>query len=73
MMHPDFTLALARQRQAELLRQQEFRNSQAGRGRSLETVWRRPVEQIRCSLGSALILAGTRLVAGNHAPGSTMT
>lgn len=72
-MHPNFTVALARERQAELLRQLEFRNSGAGRGRSLETASRRPIEQIRSSLGSALILAGTRLAAQNHAPGSTMT
>jgi hypothetical protein len=69
VMHPNFTAALARDHQAELLRQLEFRNSQAGRGRSLEIESRRPIEQIRFSLGSALILAGTRLAPRNHVPG----
>jgi hypothetical protein len=73
MMHPNFTVAFARDRQAELLRQHEFRNSQVGRGRSLETASRRPLAQIRWSLGSALIVAGTRLAAPNHVPGQTMT
>jgi hypothetical protein len=73
MMHPNFTVAFARERQTELLRQQEFRNSQVGRGRSLEIASRRPIAQIRCSLGSALILAGTRLAARSHMPESTMT
>jgi len=64
MMHPDFIHALGRERHAELLREQQFRNSRADR-------WpvdgsRGPVDQLRRSLGTALVAAGTRLMPANR-------
>jgi hypothetical protein len=66
-MYPDFLHALARQHQAELLRHQRFKQTEdtvrpRGRPRG-PTPWQRT----RHSLGTALVIAGTRLRGG--APG----
>ena len=62
-MHPDLIGALARERQAELLRQQQFRNTGADETSSVVTATRRPIHSFRSSVGSALVVAGTRLMA----------
>jgi hypothetical protein len=64
-MHPDFIHVLARERQAELLRQNQFRHS-----RIVSPMARpaRPTRRVRRSLGAALVAAGTRLIG--NAPGT---
>ena len=66
-MHPDLIRALARERQAELLRPRQFRNTQADGYPSLDRTPPGPVHHLRRTLGSALVTAGTRLMA----PGPT--
>jgi hypothetical protein len=62
-MYPDFLHALARQHQAELLRHQRFKQTQdavsPSRPRSPT-----PFQRARRSLGTALVVAGTRLHGG---------
>src|SRR5580693_6383366 len=65
MMHPELIRALGRERHAELLRRQQFRNTDDF------DAWPGPrspgsVRHLRRTLGSALVTAGTRLMA---APG----
>jgi hypothetical protein len=62
-MHPSLIGALARQRQAELLRPQQFRDSRADRTASAADGARGPIRSVRYSLGTALVVAGTRLMA----------
>lgn len=62
-MHPNLIGALARERQAELLRQHQFRNTEADERSSVVDATRKQVHTIRCSVGSALVVAGTRLMA----------
>jgi hypothetical protein len=76
-MHPEFIRALGREREAELLRHQHFRDTRSRRAirriqknsavlvavPSAAPVARRPVDHLRRSLGSALVTAGTRLLA----------
>ena len=72
-MHPELIRALGRERQAELLRAQQFRDSQlhvrvdaeVGPASDIHRAGR-PIEQFRRSLGSALVVAGTRLMATNR-------
>ncbi len=64
-MHPESMGALARQHQAELLRRQQFRDSAGDGSGSLADRKAMPVNPLRRALGSALVLAGTRLMAGN--------
>lgn len=64
-MHPESMSALARQHQAELLRRQQFRESAGDGCGSLADRRSMPVNRLRRALGSALVLAGTRLMAGN--------
>jgi hypothetical protein len=59
-MHPHMISALARERHAELLRARHFRDTDGLRSRKR---WRRPVQRARHAVGSALVLAGTRLIA----------
>jgi hypothetical protein len=66
-MHPDVIRALVRERQAELLRHQQFRNIRAPGARTARKTTRRPVHHLRLSLGSALVVAGTRLLPSSHA------
>jgi hypothetical protein len=61
-VHPQLIGALARERQADLLRQQPFRNIEADDHSSVVNATRRPIHTIRCSVGSALVVAGTRLM-----------
>jgi hypothetical protein len=67
-MHPYFLHALAEERQAELLRHNQFRHRRRldtqlphhGRSRSLP--------RLRYSLGAVLVRAGTRLLGSTAAP-----
>ncbi|HXQ44827.1 MAG TPA: hypothetical protein VN816_09320 [Acidimicrobiales bacterium] len=61
-MHPDLIRALARERHAEILRAQHFRDIAAPSG---DAGRRGPVHHLRRSLGSALVAAGTRLMPSN--------
>ncbi len=61
-MHPCLTEALARERHAELLHRQRFRESSADLPRSVAPRRRGPLPSIRHALGSALVMAGTRLM-----------
>jgi hypothetical protein len=58
-MHPDIAHVLARERQAELLRQNQFRHRQSGTSLVRAA---RPTRRVRRSLGAALVAAGTRLI-----------
>ncbi len=68
-MHPDVIRALARERHAELLRDHHSRDSRHGADAPASHLnrRRRPVRHLRRSLGSALVQAGSRLMAPNHA------
>jgi|HubBroStandDraft_6_1064221.scaffolds.fasta_scaffold3580948_1 hypothetical protein len=61
-MHPNLINDLARQRHCELLQEQEFRNIGAGGSPSVRNLTRTPIRHVRHTLGSALVLAGTRLM-----------
>ncbi|HXQ61075.1 MAG TPA: hypothetical protein VN796_02005 [Acidimicrobiales bacterium] len=63
-MHPYLMEALARQHRAELLRQQHFRDRRAATPASSVDATPRPIGSVRRSLGTALVLAGTRLMTG---------
>jgi hypothetical protein len=66
-MYPDFLHALARQHQTELLRHQRFKQT----GHAVRPSRQRgptPFQRVRRSLGTALVVAGTRLHGGT--PGS---
>jgi hypothetical protein len=65
-MHPSLTEALGRERHAELLRRQRFRESATTRSGSVASRTRGPIPSIRHSLGSALVVAGTRLMTPNR-------
>ena len=71
-MNPALISALGRQRDAELLHAQQFRDSQRQWRQGSESatrrtaVTRRPVTQLRRSLGSVLVVAGTRLMTTNQ-------
>jgi hypothetical protein len=62
-MHPSSIGALARQRHRELLQERQFRNIGAGDPASVGELTRRPIRHVRRSVGSALVVAGTRLMA----------
>ncbi len=66
-MHPHLITALARQRRADLLRQQRFRDDRLRCRAPAIDATERPIRSVRYSLGSALVLAGTRLMAGRGA------
>jgi hypothetical protein len=67
-VHPEILRALARQRQAELLRQRHLRHSDELRClRQSSADGRRP-RRARQALGLKLVAVGTRLIGGN--PGS---
>ena len=61
-MHPSLTEALARERHAELLHRQRFRESATDLPGPVARRARSPIPSIRHSLGSALVVAGTRLI-----------
>ncbi len=65
-MHPDLLRALAKARQADLFRNQEFRQSRANRSTSEA---RRPgtsIGRIRRTVGAVLVSTGTRLLGENN-------
>lgn len=62
-MHPHFVQALARERRAEILRAQRFRDSGPDGEASYGAPSRRPHRPLRRSVGSFLVVAGTRLMA----------
>ena len=68
-MHPDLLRTLAQERQAELLRHNQFRHRQ-----KLDAAQRpaqrssKPIPRLRHSMGTALVLAGTRLLGSTAAP-----
>jgi hypothetical protein len=70
-MNPVLIRALDGERRAEFLRARQFRDSQlqwrqeAPSPPAVGHVTRRPVTQLRRSLGSVLVVAGTRLMANN--------
>jgi hypothetical protein len=70
-MNPVLIRALGRERSAELLQARPFRDTQrrcrhqAPSPTSVVPVTGRPVTQLRRSFGSMLVVAGTRLMAGN--------
>jgi hypothetical protein len=68
-MHPLLIDALVRQRRAELLRHQHFRNSEADNARSGTTRAPGSIHRARHALGSALVRAGTRLTPPTASPG----
>jgi hypothetical protein len=67
-VHPDLLHALARQRQAETLRQHQFRHTRkqltAPRAHRAAT----PIRRVRRTLGTALVAAGSRLLGGSPPP-----
>ncbi len=65
-MHPFSIGALARQRHHELLQERQYRDIGAGDSASGSDLTRRPIRLVRHSVGSALIVAGTRLMAPGH-------
>jgi hypothetical protein len=71
-MNPALISALDRERRAELLDARQFRDShrqwrhETPASISVAAVPHRPLIQLRRSLGSALVVAGTRLMATNH-------
>jgi hypothetical protein len=62
-MHPHLIQALARERRAEVLRAQHFRDSGAEAVAPSVSAMGRPWHHVRRALGSALVAAGTRLMA----------
>ena len=68
-MHPELIGALARDRHAELLRAQQFRNRSRGGSPSLEPRRFTPVLHLRRALGAALVSVGTRLLPRNPTAG----
>jgi hypothetical protein len=67
-MHPDLLRALARERHAELLRARQFRDNRAGGSPSPVRRTQSPVHPLRRTVGSALVAAGTRLMAPGPGP-----
>jgi len=71
-MNPALIRALDGERRAELLQARQFRDNQlqcrheAQSPTSVMPVTHRPLGQLRRSLGSVLVVAGTRLMAPNH-------
>jgi hypothetical protein len=63
-MHPELIGALARQHQAERLRRRHFRSRTGPQPPGDRT--RLPVRHIRYSVGSALVLVGTRVLPPNQ-------
>jgi hypothetical protein len=66
-MHPDMLHALAHERQAELLRHNQFRHRRRPDTRFSDQGVSRPVPRLRHSLGALLVNAGTRLLGGTAA------
>lgn len=62
-MHPEFTRALAREHQAELLRHQEFRHRKKA-GTASHAYRVTPVRRARRAVGRVLVVVGTRLLGG---------
>ena len=62
-MHPSSIGDLARQRHNQLLHEQQFRNTGAGGPASFGDLTRKPIRHVRRSVGAALVVAGTRLMA----------
>jgi hypothetical protein len=62
-MYPEYLHALARQHQAELLRHQRFRQAEDA-VRPSRPRGPTPFQRTRRSLGTALVVAGTRLHGG---------
>jgi hypothetical protein len=67
-VHPEILRALARQHQAELLRQRHFRHSGEHRALRPSNPDRRRTRRARQALGLKLVALGSRLIGGN--PGS---
>ena len=67
-MHPEILRALARQHQADLLRQRHFRHSDEHRARRTSSPGRGRTRRARQALGWKFVAVGTRLIGGN--PGS---
>ncbi|MGH9016590.1 MAG: hypothetical protein ACRDY1_02465 [Acidimicrobiales bacterium] len=65
-MHPDLITALARQRQADLRHEYQFRDLDGNAVDHEAARAGRPLVQVRRSLGSALVLMGTRLLPPGH-------
>jgi hypothetical protein len=63
-MHPEFISALARERRADLLRQQQFRHTRDRQPRSVPTRERPVMERARLGVGRTLVTLGTRLASG---------
>lgn len=59
-MYPEYLHALARQHQAELLRHQRFRQAEDA-ARPSRPRGPTPLQRTRRALGTALVVAGTRL------------
>jgi hypothetical protein len=64
-MHPDLLGALAKERRAEFLRHQYFRQPQDAEGPRHEP--RNPVRRVRRSIGFAFVGIGTRLLRDHRA------
>jgi hypothetical protein len=67
-VHPEILRALAREHQADLLRQRQFRHSDEHRARRPSSPGRGRTRRARQALGLKLVALGTRLIGGN--PGS---
>jgi hypothetical protein len=67
-MHPDLLQALAHERQAELLRHNQFRQRRRLHPQLPDRVDDKPIPRLRHSLGVALVHAGIRLLGNTAAP-----
>jgi len=61
-VHPDLLHALGKERHAELLRQHEFRHDEGQSPLRLRATGTRPVQRVRRSVGTVLVLAGMRVL-----------
>jgi hypothetical protein len=67
LMHPELLHALAQERQAELLRQHQFRHRWKQSSAPFPYGSTRPLHRVRLSMGTVLVAAGTRLLGGASA------
>jgi hypothetical protein len=66
VMHPHLIHALAHERQADLVRRQHFQEGGPDHPVPVTNTRARPIDQLRRSLGAALVTAGTRLMPPNQ-------
>jgi|HubBroStandDraft_1064217.scaffolds.fasta_scaffold26600_3 hypothetical protein len=65
-MHPHLIHALAHERQADLVRRQHFQQGGPDDPVLVTHTRARPIDQLRRSVGAALVTAGTRLTPANR-------